>query len=114
MMLSDTRRGPQQDPLLRHRDIRDPLLHSPKGNQCRRQAHCVHGGEQIAHESPDHRRGRRLRRHCRDRPHRQPPGTEKALEILTTEKGTKFEPDVVEALISVLAAGFDMPTVANI
>jgi HD-GYP domain-containing protein (c-di-GMP phosphodiesterase class II) len=50
----------------------------------------------------------------RDRPHRQPPGTEKALEILTTEKGTKFEPDVVEALISVLAAGFDMPTVANI
>ena len=51
---------------------------------------------------------------CYDRPHRQPPGTEKALEILTTEKGSKFEPDVVEALISVLAAGSDMPTVANI
>lgn len=46
-----------------------------------------------------------------DRPYRQSPGKERALEIITADKGTKFEPDVVEALLSVLATGFDLPAV---
>lgn len=46
-----------------------------------------------------------------DRPHRQSPGEERALEILTAAKGTKFEPDVVEALQHVLATGFTPGTV---
>ena len=41
-----------------------------------------------------------------DRPHRESPGEGRALEILTAAKGTKFEPDVVEALQRVLATGF--------
>jgi PAS domain S-box-containing protein len=48
-----------------------------------------------------------------DRPYRQSPGKERALEIITADKGIKFEPDVVEALISVLATGFDLPAVLN-
>ena len=46
-----------------------------------------------------------------DRPHQQSPGQERALEILTAGKGTKFEPDVVEALQELLATGFTSGTV---
>jgi len=45
-----------------------------------------------------------------DRPYQKSPGKDHALAVLTDGRGSSFDPDVVDALLGVLAAGFDLPT----
>ena len=44
-----------------------------------------------------------------DRPYQKAPGKEHALQVLTDGRGLAFDPDVVDALLGVLATGFDLP-----
>jgi HD-GYP domain-containing protein (c-di-GMP phosphodiesterase class II) len=44
-----------------------------------------------------------------DRPYRKGPGKGHALQVLAAGRGLTFDPDVVDALLGVLATGFDLP-----